>query len=91
MRQLPFVGPTSASITSAVIACAAVLALATNLWLASSRSPFSTHGETFIGRVMPCGHVYQGRSEVVNGTRWFICERGDRWPQQNDGGLYDAR
>ncbi len=74
-----------------LIAAVFVLAFLLFAWLKPSQSPFSTHGETFIGRVMPCGHVYRGRSEVVNGTRWFICERGDRWPQQNDGGLYDAR
>ncbi len=73
-----------------LIAAVFVLAFLLFAWLRPAQPTFSTHGETFIGRVMPCGHAYRGRSEVVNGLRWFICERGDRFPQQNDGGLYDA-
>lgn len=43
--------------------------------------------DPFIGRQMPCGHFYQGRTEILHGARYYFCEEGDAFPQRNRGGL----
>jgi hypothetical protein len=68
-----------------------ILAIVVASFVIGSRTLARRPPDPFLGRELPCGHIYRGRRSDINGLLYFWCEKGHPFPQRNEGGLFEAR